>query len=46
MIDHKNKILLEEYVLDPAFISADHIIMFSNNNIGHFIETYIQISED
>ncbi|XP_060880716.1 uncharacterized protein LOC132952434 [Metopolophium dirhodum] len=44
IIDHKDKV--EECVADPALISVDHTNVLSDNNLGHFIETYSQISED
>ncbi|XP_025407110.1 uncharacterized protein LOC112681066 [Sipha flava] len=44
IIDHKDKV--EECIADPALISVDHTNVLSNNDLGHFIETYSQISED
>lgn len=46
MIGDKDKVLIEECVADPALISVDHTNVLSNNDLGHFIETYSQISED
>jgi len=46
MIDHKDKIIVEECIADPALISVDHTNVLSDNDLGNFIETYLQISED
>lgn len=46
MINHKDKVLVEECIAAPALISVDHINVLFKNNFGHFIETYLQISDD
>uniref|UniRef100_A0A2S2Q9A4 Uncharacterized protein n=1 Tax=Sipha flava TaxID=143950 RepID=A0A2S2Q9A4_9HEMI len=44
IIDHKDKV--EECIADPALISVDHTNVLSDNDLGHFIENYLNISED